>query len=129
MAEALELYPDVKFWVGPAVEGGFYYGVDFGGYVFSDKDFPTVEKKMLELAKQKSEYVRRDVPKSEAIAYFKHGQYKLDLLRIWRTARSPSTRRASSPTSARALPPPDDKAVKLLAVAGAYWRATSPRSS
>ena len=83
MAEALEaLYPGVKFWVGPAVEGGFYYDVDFGDHVFSDKDFPKVEQKMLELAKGKSEYVRREMPKSEAIAYFqdKGDEYKLDLL-------------------------------------------------
>ena len=71
MAEALEaMYDGVKFWVGPSIEGGFYYDVDFGDHVFSDKDFPAIEKKMLELAKQKSEYVRREVTKSEAIAYF-----------------------------------------------------------
>ena len=83
MAEALEvLYPGVKFWVGPSVEGGFYYDVDFGEHTFSDKDFPTVEKKMLELAREKSAYVRKEVPKSEAIAYFKEkgDHYKLDLL-------------------------------------------------
>ena len=128
MAEALEaLYPGVKFWVGPAVEGGFYYDVDFGDHVFSDKDFPAVEKKMLELAKQKSEYVRRDVPKSEAIAYFKDkgDEYKLDLLENLEDGTITFYTQGGFTDLCRGPHIPHTghiKAVKLLAVAGAYWK-------
>ncbi|MEO0404023.1 MAG: TGS domain-containing protein, partial [Bacteroidota bacterium] len=83
MAEALEaLYPGVKFWVGPALENGFYYDVDFGDQVFSEKEFDNVEKKMMELASQKNEYVRSEMSKDQAIKYFteKGDEYKLDLL-------------------------------------------------
>ncbi|MFM1931420.1 MAG: threonine--tRNA ligase, partial [Bacteroidota bacterium] len=83
MAEALEaLYPGVKFWVGPPVENGFYYDVDFGDIAFSDKDFAALEQKMLDLARLENEYVRKEIGKAEAIAYFteKGDHYKLDLL-------------------------------------------------
>ena len=128
MAEALEaLYPGVKFWVGPAVEGGFYYDVDFGDHTFSDKDFPTVEKKMLELAREKSEYVRRDVPKSEAIAYFKEkgDEYKLDLLENLEDGTITFYTQGGFTDLCRGPHIPHTgfiKAVKLLAVAGAYYK-------
>ena len=83
MAEALEsLYPGIKFWVGPPVENGFYYDVDFGGHTFTDKDIPAVEQKMMELAKAKNPFVRKNMSKAEALAYFneKGDEYKLDLL-------------------------------------------------
>ena len=79
MAEALEaLYPGVKFGIGPAVENGFYYDVDFGGMTFTDADLPKIEKKMLELAREKQDFVRKDVSKADAMAYFteKGAQYK-----------------------------------------------------
>ena len=128
MAEALEaLYPGVKFWVGPSIEGGFYYDVDFGDQVFSDKDFPEVEKKMLELAKQKSEYVRRPIPKSEAIAYFqeKGDHYKLDLLENLEDGNITLYTQGGFTDLCRGPHIPHTghiKAVKLLAVAGAYWK-------
>ena len=128
MAEALEaLYPGIKFWVGPAIEGGFYYDVDFGEQAFSDKDFPEVEKKMLELAKQKSEYVRRPIPKSEAIALFKEkgDHYKLDLLENLEDGNITLYTQGGFTDLCRGPHIPHTghiKAVKLLAVAGAYWK-------
>src|ERR1700722_4064019 len=83
MAEALEaLYPGTKFGIGPAIENGFYYDVDFGDKVFSQDEFKAVEDKMLELSRLKNEYTRKQVSKKEAINYFteKGDEYKLDLL-------------------------------------------------
>lgn len=83
MAEALEaLYPGVKFWVGPPLENGFYYDVDTNGTPISSDDFKKIEDKMMELARQKNEYVRIPIGKEEAIKYFgdKGDEYKLDLL-------------------------------------------------
>ncbi len=83
MAEALEaLYPGVKFWVGPALENGFYYDVDNGDKGISSDDFPKIEEKMLELARQKNEFKRIPISKADAISYFtaKGDEYKLDLL-------------------------------------------------
>src|SRR3546814_12370481 len=83
MAEALEaLYPGVKLGIGPAIENGFYYDVDFGEQPFSSDDLPEIEAKMKELARTRSTYERRDVPKAEAIEYFtqKGDPYKLELI-------------------------------------------------
>jgi len=83
MAEALEaLYPGIKFWVGPPVENGFYYDVDTGDQPISSDDFKKIEDKMLELARQKSNFERIPISKSDAIKYFedKNDEYKLDLL-------------------------------------------------
>src|SRR6202008_4252989 len=72
MAEALEaLYPGSKFAIGPAIENGFYYDVDFGDKTFSIDEVEKVEAKMMELAAKKSEYVRKDVSKADAITYFR----------------------------------------------------------
>ena len=78
MAEALEaLYPGVKFGVGPAVETGFYYDVDFGTMQISEDDLGAIEAKMMELARNKGEFVRREVSKAEAMEYFtKKGELK-----------------------------------------------------
>ncbi len=84
MAEALEaLYPGTKFGIGPAIETGFYYDVDFGDREFSSDEFKKIEDKMLELAKTKEEYTRKPVSKADAIEYFteKGDEYKLDLLK------------------------------------------------
>ncbi|MBK6977274.1 MAG: threonine--tRNA ligase [Cytophagaceae bacterium] len=83
MAEALEaLYPGVKFWVGPPVENGFYYDVDTNGKPISSDDFKAIEDKMIELARQKNDYVRIPISKADALKYFeeKGDEYKLDLL-------------------------------------------------
>ncbi|HET6992764.1 MAG TPA: TGS domain-containing protein, partial [Bacteroidia bacterium] len=83
MAEALEaLYPGVKFGIGPPIENGFYYDIDLGDKTLSSDDFSKIEKKIIELAQQKNAYVRKEVSKAEAVAYFKEkgDEYKLDLL-------------------------------------------------
>jgi threonyl-tRNA synthetase len=83
MAEAVEsMYPGVKFWVGPPVENGFYYDMDLGDKKMSEEDLATLEKKMNELAKKNSGYIRKEIPKAEAVKYFteKGDEYKLDLL-------------------------------------------------
>lgn len=99
LAEALEaLFPGVKFWVGPPIENGFYYDVDFGDQAITDKDFTTIESKMIELAKQKNPFVRSEMSKADAIAYFteKDDEYKLDFLRDWKTVPSLFTTKAIS---------------------------------
>ena len=83
MAEALEaLYPGIKLAIGPAIENGFYYDVDFGEHSISSDDFSKIEAKMVELARQKNEYVRKEISKQDAISYFqeKDDEYKLELL-------------------------------------------------
>ena len=83
LAEALEaLYPNVKFWVGPPLEAGFYYDVDLNGEVLTPSDFEKIETKMLELARLNSIFVRKEISKADAINYFtdKDDSYKLDLL-------------------------------------------------
>ena len=80
MAEAIELlYPGVKFGIGPDIENGFYYDIDFGDYAISSEDFKKIEDKMLELSKEKQEYVRKSVTKQEALDYFtkKGDEYKI----------------------------------------------------
>ena len=84
MAEALEvIYPGVKLWVGPSVDNGFYYDIDLPeGQTITDKDFPKIEKKMLELAQQKNAYIRKDMAKGDALKYYseKGDEYKVDLI-------------------------------------------------
>ena len=83
MAEALEsLYPGIKFGIGPAIENGFYYDVDFGGQPFTEADLKKVEDKMMELARTKEPFVRREVSKEEAMKTFteKGDQYKCELI-------------------------------------------------
>ncbi len=83
MAEALEaLYPGIKFGAGPATDSGFYYDVDPGDYKISQEDFPKIEQKMLELARQKNGYCRKPVSRDEALAFFKEkgDEYKLELI-------------------------------------------------
>jgi threonyl-tRNA synthetase len=128
MAEALEaIYPGIKFGIGPALEKGFYYDVDPGTAVISQDDFPAIEAKMLELAKSKSPYERRSVPKAEAIAYFKEkgDPYKLDLLEGLEDGSITFYTQGSFTDLCRGPHIPDTgfiKATKLMNVAGAYWR-------
>ena len=129
MAEALEaLYPGVKLAIGPAIENGFYYDVDLGeGRTISSDDFPLIEKKMLELAKNKSQFVRREVPKAEAIAYFQEKQdpYKLELLENLEDGNITFYSQGSFTDLCRGPHIPDTspiKAAKIMNVAGAYWR-------
>lgn len=128
MAEALEeFYPGVKFWVGPPVENGFYYDVDFGEETFSERDFQKVEKKMLELASQKNEYVRKEISKDEAVAYYKEkgDNYKLDLLEDLEDGTITFYTQGNFTDLCRGPHIPNTghiKAVKLMNVAGAYFK-------
>jgi threonyl-tRNA synthetase len=133
MAEALEaLYTGVKFGIGPAIENGFYYDVDFGDKEFSSEEFKKIEDKMLELARQKSEYVRKPVAKNEAIDYFKKkgDEYKLDLLEGLEDGSITFYSQGNFVDLCRGPHIPNTgfiKAVKLMNVAGAYWRGDEKR--
>lgn len=133
MAEALEaLYPGVKFGIGPAIENGFYYDIDLGGKQLSQDDFGQIEKKMLELARNKSEFVRRSVPKAEAIAFFqeKGDEYKLDLLEGLEDGSITFYSQGNFVDLCRGPHIPNTgfiKAAKLMNVAGAYWRGDEKR--
>jgi len=135
MAEALEaLYPGVKFWVGPALQNGFYYDVDFGGVAFSSEDFKKVEEKMNELAKQSNSYTKKVMSKADAIAFFseKGDQYKLDLLSNLEDGTISFYTQGNFTDLCRGPHIPNTsfiKAIKLLNVAGAYWKndASNPQ--
>jgi len=128
MAEALEaLYPGIKLAIGPPIENGFYYDVDFGGHSFSQDDFSKVEKLMLELAKTKSEYIRKEISKSEAIQYFteKGDPYKLELIEALQDGEITFYTQGNFTDLCRGPHIPHTgfiRAAKLLNVAGAYWR-------
>jgi len=128
MAEALEVtFPGVKFGIGPPVENGFYYDVDLGGKQISDKDLEALEKKMRELSAKNSQYKRREVPKGEAIEYFKKkgDEYKLELLEDLKDGEITFYEQGNFVDLCRGPHLPDTspiKAIKLLTIAGAYWR-------
>ena len=133
LAEALEaLYPGVKFGIGPAIETGFYYDIDLGDQPFSQEDFKRVEDKMLELARQKNEFVRSAVGKDEAIAFFqeKSDEYKLELLEGLEDGTISFYQQGNFTDLCRGPHIPNTgfiKAAKLMNVAGAYWRGQQDR--
>ncbi len=128
MAEALEcLYPNLKFWVGPALENGFYYDVDTNGLAISSDDFKKIEDKMLELARQKNDYVRIPMSKAEAIQYFeeKGDEYKLDLLSGLEDGSITFYKQGNFTDLCRGPHIPNTgfiKAAKIMNVAGAYFK-------
>ncbi|NJC27060.1 threonine--tRNA ligase [Neolewinella antarctica] len=129
MAEALEaLYPGIKFGYGPANENGFFYDVEPpNGESISTEDFPKIEKKMIELARQKNDYVRREVSKEEAVAYFtkKGDEYKLELLETLEDGTITFYTQGEFTDLCRGPHIPNTgaiKAVKLMKVGGAFWR-------
>ncbi|MFM7619690.1 MAG: threonine--tRNA ligase [Bacteroidota bacterium] len=128
MAEALEsLYPGIKLAIGPPIENGFYYDVDFNGHTFSQEDFSKVEKLMLELARQKNEYIRKEVSKADAVSYFteKGDQYKLELIEGLQDGEITFYSQGNFTDLCRGPHIPNTgfiKAAKLMNVAGAYWR-------
>jgi threonyl-tRNA synthetase len=130
MAEAVEsLFPGVKFWVGPALESqkGFYYDMDLGGKQISEEDLRTLEKKMNELAKQNNQYIRKEMPKQEAVAYFteKGDEYKLDLLSGLEDGKITFYTQGNFTDLCRGPHIPSTgaiKAIKLTNIAGAYWK-------
>ena len=133
MAEALEsLYPGIKFGIGPPVDTGFYYDVDFGDHHFSAEDIPKVEAKMKEFAKQKYDYVREEVPKSRALEYFseKGDEYKIELLNDLEDGTITFYKVGEFTDLCRGPHIPNTgliKALKLTNVAGAYWRGDEKR--
>ena len=128
MAEALEeIYPGIKFGIGPPIENGFYYDVDFGDKSFSSDDFKKIEEKIMQLAKQKNEFVRSEISKSDAIKYFeeKGDEYKLDLIKDLEDGSITFYQQGNFTDLCRGPHIPNTgfvKAVKLMNVAGAYWR-------
>lgn len=128
MAEALEaLYPGIKFGIGPAIESGFYYDVDPGEHKLSLEDLPAIEKKMLELAAKKNAYIREDITKGDAIGHFyeKKDEYKLELLKELNDGEITFYKQGDFVDLCRGPHIPHTgfiKAVKLLNIAGAYWR-------
>ncbi len=128
MAEALEaLYPGIQLGIGPAIETGFYYDIDFGDHTFSSDDFAKVEAKMTELAKEKSAYTRHEISKAEATAYFqeKGDAYKLELIADLADGSITFYKQGNFTDLCRGPHIPSTgfiKAVKLMNVAGAYWR-------
>ncbi|GAB4330655.1 MAG: threonine--tRNA ligase [Flammeovirgaceae bacterium] len=133
LAEALEaLYPGIKFGIGPAIENGFYYDIDFMQYSFSQEDFEKVEQKMMELAKQKNPYQRQEISKNEAIKYFtsKGDEYKLELIEGLNDGEITFYTQGNFVDLCRGPHIPNTgfiKAVKLMNVAGAYWRGDEKR--
>jgi threonyl-tRNA synthetase len=128
MAEAVqELFPHTKFWVGPPIDRGFYYDMDLGDTKMSEEDLITLEKKMNEFAKQNNPYIRKAIPKEEAIKYFteKGDEYKLDLLSNLIDEEISFYTQGSFTDLCRGPHIPSTgaiKAIKLTSVAGAYWK-------
>lgn len=128
MAEAVEAtFPGVKFWVGPALDRGFYYDMDLGDAKITEDDLGMLEKKMNELAKQNNLFVRKAVPKAEALDYFggKGDEYKLDLLQNLTDGEITFYTQGQFTDLCRGPHIPHTgfiKAIKLTSVAGAYWK-------
>jgi len=128
MAEAVEgMFPGVKFWVGPPVENGFYYDMDLGDKKISEEDLAAIEKKMNELAKKNSQYIRKEVPKADALKYFteKGDEYKLDLLQNLNDGEITFYTQGNFTDLCRGPHIPNTnliKAIKLTNIAGAYWK-------
>ena len=133
LAEALEaLYPGIKFGIGPSIETGFYYDVDFGDREFSSDEFKQIEDKMLELAKRKEVFEREAVSKADALAYFeeKGDEYKLDLIKDLEDGKITFYTQGDFTDLCRGPHIPNTsfiKAIKLTNVAGAYWRGDETR--
>jgi threonyl-tRNA synthetase len=128
MAEAIEsMFPGVKFWVGPALENGFYYDVDFGGNDIKEEDLRKLEVKMAELAKKNQPYQRQEISKADAIKYFaeKGDEYKLDLLNGLQDGNITLYTQGDFTDLCRGPHIPNTgfiKGIKLMSIAGAYWK-------
>ena len=128
MAEAVQdSFPHAKFWVGPALDKGFYYDIDLGDSKMTEEDLHTLEKKMNELAKQNNAYLRKAMPKAEAIQYFteKGDEYKLDLLTNLTDGEITFYTQGGFTDLCRGPHIPNTgfiKAIKLTSLAGAYWK-------
>ena len=133
MAEAIEqLFPGTKFGIGPHIENGFYYDIDFGDQPISSEDFPKIENKMLELARANQQFIRKEVSRDAAIGYFtkKGDEYKIELLHDLVDGQITFYESGQFTDLCRGPHLQDTsqiKAVKLLAIAGAYWRGDETR--
>lgn len=133
MAEAVELlFPGVKFGIGPAIENGFYYDMDFGEKQITAEDLKTIEDKMLALAREKQIFTRSEVSKADALAFFKekNDEYKLELIQDLEDGQITFYKSGSFTDLCRGPHLPDTstiKAIKLLNIAGAYWRGDEKR--
>jgi threonyl-tRNA synthetase len=132
-AEAVEdLYPGTKFGIGPSIDNGFYYDIDLGDKTLSPDDLPVIEKKMYELARQKSEYIRKDISKKEALDYFteKQDEYKIELISDLEDGSITFYKQGNFVDLCKGPHIPDTspiKAIKLTNIAGAYWRGDEKR--
>lgn len=128
MAEAIEFfYPGVKLAIGPPITNGFYYDIDFMEYSISEKDLEKIENKMKEIAKEKNAFIRKEISKADAIAYFteKQDPYKLELIDGLEDGTLTFYTQGNFTDLCRGPHIPDTggfKAVKLTSIAGAYWR-------
>jgi threonyl-tRNA synthetase len=126
LAQALEeLYPGIKLTIGPAIENGFYYDVDFGEQVVSDKDFKSIEEKMIEIARGKHEFKIRSVSKKDALSLYKDNEYKTELIENLEDGTITFCDHSTFTDLCRGGHVPNTgilKAFKVLSVAGAYWR-------
>jgi threonyl-tRNA synthetase len=128
MAEAIEdKFPGAKFWVGPALEKGFYYDVDLGDKKMTEEDLLAIEKKMNELAKQNNAFIRKEMPKKDAVSYFfeKDDEYKLDLLHNLNDGEITFYTQGNFTDLCRGPHIPSTgfiKAIKLTSIAGAFWK-------
>ena len=133
LAEAIEfLYPGTKFGIGPAIENGFYYDIDLGDQEFGQENFKAIEDKILELARLKLDYVRKEISKKDAVQYFtlKKDEYKLELLEGLSDGDITFYSQGNFTDLCKGPHIPSTsfiKAVKVLSVAGAYWRGDEKR--
>ncbi len=133
LAEAIEcLYPGTKFGIGPAIENGFYYDIDLGDQDFGQENFKAIEDKMLELARLKLDYVRKEISKKDAVQYYtlKNDEYKLELLEGLSDGDITFYSQGNFTDLCKGPHIPSTsfiKAVKVLSVAGAYWRGDEKR--
>jgi threonyl-tRNA synthetase len=133
MASAIEaLYPGTKFGIGPDVENGFYYDIDLGEHALSSNDFEKIEKKMLEMAREKQQFLRKEIAKKEALNFYteKGDEYKVDLITDLEDGTISFYESGQFTDLCRGPHLPDTspiKAVKLLNIAGAYWRGDESR--
>lgn len=134
LAEALqELYPGVKFGIGPAIENGFYYDIDPGEHKITSEDFPAIEKKMMEIVARKEDIVRADISKADALKAFgeKGETYKCELISELEDGKITTYTQGNFTDLCRGPHIPNTspiKAAKILSLAGAYWRGDEKRN-
>jgi len=134
LAQALEeLYPGIKLTIGPAIENGFYYDVDFGSHAISEKDLKAVEDKMITISREKHDFRLREISKADALSYYQNqnNEYKVELIENLEDGTISFCDHATFTDLCRGGHIPNTgiiKAVKLLSVAGAYWRGDETKT-